>query len=1263
MKQKFKYLIVTFLLGAGIMFCFNIDVKAVTLNIYNGSDTPSGAGYGSCSDAWRNGFCRYSGRRGTRITVIYYDGSSYEVLGRSIDIFPSTSTLYAGTRYYNQKVNSKVALSSSVALGPSYGNEFITTKDPSMFSTDNFIPVDGNYKYATISGMPTNGSGESAFWEKLFLKDTVDASGNIIEESLGNQLIKMAREDSNASLSNKEAWDRETQEADPKGDVSKIGYRILIEPLYIWAGQTGNSQATSKLDGKYYVMTPTEYASLVWNTGNYTGAMQVNFYLSSTERLHTDFDDIGIYATTPCTGWSGGNRCLAADVQFPGTRRLGHALNIIDISKHIIKKCDYETGEGFPKDKNRGDELTDQEKECCEEKLQEIEDKYKEMGQTPEQCMLVSDSVPSFINCMAVYFRGNAEQERLWEQKKQELLEFDEKYPACSSVGCEFQPLIQIEETYVSCVQSMDTIEWMMSVIQCKDTVCEINYKSALMTYKENHLLCDLEEWEKRIPTHDCTITPICDEDNPNHFPKPGDKDPDMTCCIYFEEKMKMEYSQQGLSQAEIDKKINDWFFEPGKEFRQNCLMKSCDINDTTLTEECCDELMEAYPEYSDEFWIGKGCKPEDNDKCTWRDYADELIEHLKEMMNADCSVGSSTKLEANDTENWECIFDSDNITPGTKEEVFKDYYVKYNNPYCAVYCREDVKYDFPDGSMIVKAGNHFTVGDTGHAPEWKSVQFSSTRECKTNGSTRDEESEEINTEQFEEDWEKANDRVISTWDSWKIAQQQDWSYANSKQSPKLDCDYRCVRWGTCGNSKTGYYTCCKQKKPFGYTMYPATVYYAPFESGNQNVTPGTWCSTLGHPDPGSAAKAQTHKKAKEDMETIETDIHACTSWNEFDSYRYASFSHTDVKADRYSKYSLYKDFVDYKEFNPDLTIDYDEFTHDEYDYNDLLKKDEIPTTSDNNFSTTGKSFTIKYKCPPTVAPGHMTCQKIVVFNYSPQKEAHSTYYKEIKYTLQDGVFSTILKPQGTAANGSEYGSSSSQIYIDLGYSALHVHFMTPSGRYDIGLTYPGFTPGGNVSGGGFEHNFDKLVDDSYEYDCTYTVHNEIIENDDPNCEGDNCFPCKTDNCDPAGLKGLNLIYRPISLGEPFPGINGEGRSPGSNWNDTSLIENFITKNRGVNGNAIYQKAPMYQITLTPALIQQIRKYNESTTYNDFNMDCTAEGKECKSYFIRGNPEDSSYDFSNQFKTCSISGNRGKTNCCGIGNWNDCDDQDGITRR
>ncbi len=1258
MKNLIKYLTTTFLFVIGMMFCLNMDAKAAQLNIVNGKDTPAGGGGGTCAEGQKyNFFCRYSKYRGTRITVIYYDGSSYKTLGRSLDIYPTAGTFFSSSiRHTSQTANSKVAYmnvptkSSLVSMKPAYS-------DSSAFSTAYFQPAsNGGYVYSALSGMPTDGASEQTYWEKVFLKDTVDANGKIIENSVGNEIIKNTY---GHSLSETSAWEELSEPALPEGGgINQKGYRILIEPLYIFRGK----------DDQLYVMTPTEYASLIWNTGANTTHEQVSYYLRESERMYTAFDDIGIPGTTACKSVT----CHAIDVQFSSGRRNGHALKIIDITDIVKNDCDYETGEGFPKDKNRGDALTDQEKECCEQKLQEIKEKYK-IVQTPQQCMLVSDSVPSFINCMNVYFQGKAEAEQLWEQEKQELLEFDEKYPACSAVGCEFQPLIQIEEIYVSCVQSMDIITWMNSIILCKDTTCEINYKSALMTYKENHLLCDLEEWEKRIPTHDCTIippgpkpdpdpdpTPICDENNPNHFPKPGDKDPDMTCCLYFEEKMKLEYSQQGLSQAEIDQKINDWFFEPGKEFRQNCLMKSCDINDTTLTEECCDELMEAYPEYPDEFWIGKGCKPEGNNKCTWRDYAEELIEHLKQMMNADCSIGTSNKLEANDTTNWECIFDSDNITPGTKEEVFRDYYVKYSNPYCAVYCREDVKYDFPNGSMVVKAGNHFTVGETGHEPEWKSVQFSSTRECKTQGSTRDESSEEINTEQFEEDWEEANDKVISTWDDWKIAQQQDWSYANSKKSSKKDCDWRCTK--TCTSNGSSY--CCAGYYA-GYTMYPATVYYARFESSNQNVTPGTWCSTLGHPDPGSAAKAQVHKKAKEDMETIETDIHACTSWDEFDSYRYASLSSTDIKALRYAKYPAYKDFVDYKEFNPDLTIDYDEFTHDEYDYNDLLKKDEKDTiVSDNNFSITGKRYTIKYDCSrDPSAPGKVTCIKRIVFDYSPQKEAHSTYFKEIKYTLQDGVFSTILKPQGTAVNGSESGSSTSQIYIDLGYSALHVHFMTPSGRYDIGLTYPGFTPGGSATGGGFEHNFDKLVEDSYEYDCTYIVHNEIIENDDPNCEGDNCFPCKTDNCDPAGLKGLNLIYRPISLGEPFPGLNGEGREPGSNWNDTSLIENFITKNRGVNGSAIYQKAPMYQITLTPALIQQIRKYNESTTYNDFNMDCTAEGKECKSYFIRGNIEDSSYNFSNYFQTCSISGNRGSSACCGIGNWNDCDDKDGITRR
>lgn len=1239
MKKIVKYLILTFLFSIATMFCLHMTGQALEPVYYNGSSHQSGSrptGL-SCNPTYQ--LCNQSivpYKYGLRVSFVYYDGSSYTQIGDSLDIWGGTISEIGVLRFTPSTQNSKI--------NP---NEIFTV----------YTGEGGTgYKYEVNANLIA-GIGSESYSQKLtkyFLtKERMDEYSQF--------LVGCKVSDKNAECY-KNIWGKENQVSDPTGaKPATKGYRFFIEPLYPYISNHNNEHGFKDL----YIFSLTEYARWGKRWKGVDGQQFIeNQYLQRHDILTTDYKDIGI---SPVVGCKALPRCGFEEV---ANQQKGHALQIIDFSEFLDPPaCNYETGEGFPKDKNRGDELTEQEEKCCEEKLQEIKDKYKGKKQTPEQCMLVSDSIPSFVNCMNVYFQSNASNVRLWEEEKKELLEFDQKYPACSNVGCEFQPLLEIEERYHQCLTEYDLITWMNKILLCEDTTCEIQYKKELYMYKDKYQLCDIEEWEKKIPTYHCTVlTPDCDENNPNHFPKScNDKNPDMTCCVYFEEQMKLEYERQGLSPSEINQKIIEWFNEPGKEFRQNCLCKSCKIDDPApFTEYCCKELMEAYPEKPDSFWFEKGCKSEEKNKCTWNDYTDQLIEHLKNMMSANCSVGTNTKLEANDTDDWDCIFDSDNILSGTKEEVFKDYYVKYSNPYCAVYCREDIKYDFPNGSMIVKAGNHFTVGETGHAPEWKNVQFSSTRQCQTNGSTYYKESEKINTEQFEKDWKKANDKVISTWDDWKIAQQKDWSYAHSRSSGVKDCDYRCVGWCMSCNKKGECHSYCCETRPFGYTMYPATVYYASFEKSERNVTPGTWCSTKGHPDPGSERKGKIHETAKQEMETIETDIHACTSWNEFDSYRYANFSRDNVKAYRYEKYSSYKDFLDYKEFSPDLTINYDEYSHDEYDYNNLLKKEEKDTViSDNNFSTTGKQFTIKYKCPPTVAPNHQTCEKVVVFDYSPQKEAHSTYYKEIKYTLQDGVFNTILKPQGIAVNGSQVGSNSKQIYIDLGYSALHVHFMTPTGRYYIGLTYPGFTPA--LKPNQFEHNFDKLFDhltnDSYKYDCTYTVDNEIIENDDPNCVGDNCFPCKSDNCDPASLKGLNLIYRPISLGEPFPGINGEGRTPGSNWNDASLIEKFITKNRGVNANKIYTKAPMYQITLTPALIQKIRKYNESTTYNDFNMDCISGGKECKSYFIRGNLEDSSYDFSGYFRTCKAEGNRGSGTCCGIGNWNDCDNQDGITRR
>jgi len=125
---------------------------------------------------------------------------------------------------------------------------------------------------------------------------------------------------------------------------------------------------------------------------------------------------------------------------------------------------------------------------------------------------------------------------------------------------------------------------------------------------------------------------------------------------------------------------------------------------------------------------------------------------------------------------------------------------------------------------------------------------------------------------------------------------------------------------------------------------------------------------------------------------------------------------------------------------------------------------------------------------------------------------------------------------------------------------------------------------------------------------------------------------------------GIDVIFRPISLSNPFPGIDGEGRNAGINWlsgsSDTNeIIEDVILNNRGVETVDVYTELdPLYKIVLTPTLIKKIRKYNNTTTYSDYNLECDSNGNNCKSKFIRERLNAGNYDFSEYFTGCGISG-------------------------
>ncbi len=169
---------------------------------------------------------------------------------------------------------------------------------------------------------------------------------------------------------------------------------------------------------------------------------------------------------------------------------------------------------------------------------------------------------------------------------------------------------------------------------------------------------------------------------------------------------------------------------------------------------------------------------------------------------------------------------------------------------------------------------------------------------------------------------------------------------------------------------------------------------------------------------------------------------------------------------------------------------------------------------------------------------------------------------------------------------------------------------------------------------------------------CCDSVTCEVLDECPPDPNGDNCtckgkYGCyddgkctpipapKTDGndepCDPEKKVCFpDIIYRPISLVEPFPGINGDKRTPGNNWNKVikttdgkvySYGDYYIRNRRGYKDYEIYQAEPLYVIKLDGNKIQAIRKYNDKHDYNDFELTCI-NGENCVSKFLRGAAQD-----------------------------------------
>lgn len=167
-----------------------------------------------------------------------------------------------------------------------------------------------------------------------------------------------------------------------------------------------------------------------------------------------------------------------------------------------------------------------------------------------------------------------------------------------------------------------------------------------------------------------------------------------------------------------------------------------------------------------------------------------------------------------------------------------------------------------------------------------------------------------------------------------------------------------------------------------------------------------------------------------------------------------------------------------------------------------------------------------------------------------------------------------------------------------------------------------------------FNENFKSIYGAGISDSITNCPYNVLARNiNSPKCTGSDCSNPDTS----FKMVKIKMAYRPIDLTTPFPGqnYNGTQRKSGSNWSESN-INKYITNNREVDTNEVYQKDPIYIIDLDASKMNYIKNYNKTTSYDDFTLECTpGTGKECISKFLRGKIDGYNIDLLGNKTSCS----------------------------
>lgn len=563
------------------------------------------------------------------------------------------------------------------------------------------------------------------------------------------------------------------------------------------------------------------------------------------------------------------------------------------------------------------------------------------------------------------------------------------------------------------------------------------------------------------------------------------------------------------------------------------------------------------------------------------------------------------------------------------------------NNPYCAVYCTEDINYDLP-GIIETDNGRYFKLKEGWNIKEpnsGKNISLTGKRTCY---------SSKINKDTFVSDIKKNQSDIVDAVNNYLLEKAKEDAKNNVTSSNRTN-NTGCAEWVDKKDQSKG----CKVSTTCTYTLNSAksSYEYKQYEITNCNSTDGTCTATVAGTQtyeyewisnstcPGVANG--TPLEANPDKGAIDTANEALN--NTLDTYK--------------SCFEWGNNYC----FNPIIEFSYDEV------YNGSINDEsgmagELGKLKSENLGTTENYFTnvnSNYEGAPN---SYTTSNKTYLYGktdsvsttftqidttnrYVAKSVTKKTTYKDAtKEVYSYHPYGTILEENITTNKDKCLNGNCKK----LGYVfPVALEHENDTGIYNYYLHIYNVGVPGNDNSCSDETKFDSgIMGDSKcslfnsegtaatdkEYTCQYTTKKC------PECEiecvcpdgSTNCYVenkvCKYVLCPECEIECVGCIwnngdttisYKNISLDDVYK----DDSNIGSNWTqeDVEKIED--------KGQEIYDSEPMYSFTLTPSTMAKIRNYNELSIegnnknvpkggYNNDTLICK-DGKNCKSTFLR----------------------------------------------